>query len=117
MVGLAGKIADADAAAARDFADLARRAASPAAAIQNAFKAAEYAVNAAAPLFKRRRPATHDESKNLAYKISIRCGKSFGRLLVIYLGSCRHENGARMKKALELMEEVFEEVRKLGVKV
>lgn len=106
-----------DLAAAKDFASLARSAISPAAAIQNAFKAAEYAVSAVAPSLKRRRPTTHDESKNLAYRVSKKCGKDFGELLMIYLGSYRHENGRKKARALRLMEEVLKEVRGLGIEI
>jgi hypothetical protein len=103
--------------AARDFADKARAATTSAVAIQNAFKAVEYALSAYAQKHGKRIPEAHYRVENLAHKLSKSIGHKFTELFRFYRGSYRLEDGERMKQALKLMDELLQELRKYGIEV
>lgn len=93
----------------REFAEAARMTKSPAVAIQNAFKAAEFALKAHATKLNRRIDS-HADAKFVAYSIGEEIGRKFTELLDIYHGSYRREDGERASRAVELMEEIIREV-------
>lgn len=102
---------------ARDFAEKARAATTSAVAIQNAFKAVEYALSAYAKGHGKRIPEAHYQAENLAHRLSRDIGRKFTELFRMYLGSYRLEDGERRARALELMNELLEEMRKHGVEI
>jgi hypothetical protein len=103
--------------AARDFAEKARAATTSAVAIQNAFKAVEYALSAYAKGSRKRIPEAHYQAENLAHRLSGDIGRKFTELFRMYRGSYRLEDGERKARALKLMDELLQEMRKHGVGV
>lgn len=93
---------------AEEFADAAKTASSPAVIIQNAFKAAEFALKAYASEINRRIDS-HAAAKSVAYSISDEIGRTFTELLDLYTGSYRREDGDRAKRAIELMGRIIHE--------
>jgi len=110
-------IRDDFAEAARDFAERARAAITSAVAIQNAFKAAEYALSSYAEKHGKRIPEAHYQAENLAHRLSGDFGQKFTELFRMYLGSYRLEDGERRARALRLMDELLREMREHGVEV
>ena len=94
---------------AGEFAKAARTMESPAVVIQNAFKAAEFALKAYASKLNRRIDS-HADAKRIAYTISDEVGREFTELLDIYSGSYRREDGERASRASELMGRIIDEV-------
>lgn len=94
---------------AEEFAEAARTMGSPAVIIQNAFKAAEFALKAYASKLNRRIDS-HSDAKRVAYLISDGVGRAFTELLDLYDGSYRREDGERAKRAIELMGRIIDEV-------
>jgi len=94
---------------AKEFAKAARMMDSPAVIIQNAFKAAEFALKAFANKLNRRIDS-HSDAKHIAYSLSDEIGKAFTELLDLYGGSYRREDGDRANRAVKLMERIIDEV-------
>jgi len=96
---------------AREFANAARAAEIPTVTIQNAFKAAEFALKPVAYNFNER-IRSHTDAKRIAHKISSAVGQAFIELLDIYHGSYDRKDGKRAERAIELMEEILDEVER-----
>lgn len=94
---------------AKEFAKAAKMMDSPAVIIQNAFKAAEFALKAFASKLNRRIDS-HSDAKHIAYSISDEIGRAFTELLDLYDGSYRREDGGRANRAVKLMEGIIDEV-------
>ena len=94
---------------AKEFAEAARMMDSPAVIIQNAFKAAEFALKAFAGKLNRR-VDSHADAKRVAYSISDEIGRAFTELLDLYGGSYRREDGKRATRAVKLMGRIIDEV-------
>lgn len=80
--------------------------------VQNAFKAVEFALKAYADKRLDRRIRSHSEAKSVAYDISRELGDKFTEFMDIYHGSYNREDGDRAKRALKLMEEIENEIRR-----
>ncbi len=104
-------------AAARDFSDKARTAVTSAVAIQNAFKAVEYALSAYAQKHGKRLPDAHYRVENLAHRLSKSVGRKFTELFRLYRGSYRLEDGEKKRQALKLMNELLLELKKYGIEI
>jgi len=86
-------------------------------AIQNAFKAVEYALFSYAKKQGKRIPEAHYQAENLAHRLSGDFGRKFTELFRMYLGSYRLEDGERRTRALKLMDELLREMVKYGVEI
>lgn len=80
--------------------------------VQNAFKAVEFALKAYADERLNRRIMSHSEAKSVAYNISEELGDKFTEFMDIYHGSYDREDGERVKRALKLMEEIEDEIKR-----
>jgi len=80
--------------------------------VQNAFKAVEFALKAYADERLSRRIRSHSEAKSVAYSISDELGDKFTEFMDIYHGSYDREDGERIKRALKLMEEIGDEIKR-----
>lgn len=96
--------------AARDFARVALGSSSSPVAIQNAHKAAEFALSAYALKKGLPLPRDHWQSASLAHRISPEFGRDFSTLLRMYLGAYRLENGKTAQKAKDLMLKLLKEI-------
>lgn len=94
---------------AEEFAKTAKTMASPTVVIQNAFKAAEFALKAYASRLNRRIDS-HADAKRVAYAIGDEIGRAFTELLDIYYGSYRREDGEKAGRAIELMDGIVDGV-------
>jgi len=74
-------------------------------------------LSAYAEVHGKRLPEAHYQAENLAHRLSRDIGRKFTELFRMYLGSYRLEDGKKMARALELMNELLEEVRKRGVEI
>ena len=74
--------------------------------VQNAFKAVEFALKAYADERLSRRIRSHSEAK------SDELGDKFTGFMDIYHGSYDREDGERIKRALKLMEEIGDEIKR-----
>lgn len=96
---------------AREFAEAAKSAEVPAVVIQNAFKAAEFALKPVAYRHNER-IRSHTDAKRAAHKINPEVGRAFTELLDIYHGSYDRKDGERGKRAIELMGRILDEVER-----
>jgi HEPN domain-containing protein len=96
---------------AREFARVARSAELPTVAIQNAFKAAEFALKPVAHGFSER-IHSHADAKRIAHRIGPGAGRAFTELLDIYHGSYDRKDGKKAERAIELMEEIMDEAKR-----
>lgn len=96
---------------AREFADIATAAEAPAVAIQNALKAAEFALKPVAHKFNER-IRSHADAKRTAHKIGPEARRAFTELLDLYHGSYDRRDGERAERAIELMERILDEVKR-----
>lgn len=96
---------------AREFGEIAKSAEVPAVAIQNAFKAAEFALKPVA-YKSNERIRSHTDAKRVAHKIGPEVGRAFTELLDIYHGSYDRKDGERAKRAIELMGRILDEVER-----
>lgn len=96
---------------AREFADAAKAAEAPSVIIQNAFKAAEFALKPIAYKFNER-IRSHTDAKRIAHRIGPEAGRAFTELLDIYHGSYDRKNGGRARLAIELMGKILDEVER-----
>ncbi len=94
-----------------DFAEAAKSVEAPTVVIQNAFKAAEFALKPVAYKFGER-IRSHTDAKRAAHKINPEVGRAFTELLDIYHGSYDRKNGERAKRAIELMGRILDEVER-----
>lgn len=97
---------------AKEFAKVAMNSKISPIVIQNAHKAVEFALSVYAIDKRIELPRDHWQSKNLTYKISRDFGVKFGKLLRLYLGAYRLENGKRAEIAKELMISMLRELEK-----
>jgi hypothetical protein len=97
---------------AKEFAQKARDSERLPVAIQNAFKAVEFALKAYAVERLNRRVTSHSEAKSVAYAVSKRVGDAFVEFMDLYHGSYDREDGGRMKRALELMGVMLDEIKR-----
>lgn len=97
---------------AEEFMQRAREAKRLPVVVQNAFKAVEFALKAYADVRLNRRIRGHSEAKSIAYSISGELGDKFTEFMDIYHGSYDREDGERIKRALELMEGIENEIRR-----
>ena len=95
----------------KEFADAAKAAEAPSVIIQNAFKAAEFSLKPVAYKFNER-IRSHTDAKRITHKIGPDIGRAFTELLDIYHGSYDRKDGKRAGRAIELMEEILDEVER-----
>lgn len=96
--------------AAREFAKLALSSSESPVVIQNAHKAAEFALTVYAMSKKLVLPRDHWQAKNLAYRVGKKFGEEFAELLRLYLGAYRLEDGEKTKRAKALMTSLLKEL-------
>jgi HEPN domain-containing protein len=80
--------------------------------IQNAFKAVEFGLKAYAVRKLGRRITSHSEAKSVAYEVSEKLGDAFVEFMDLYHGSYNREDGERAKRAIKLMEEIIDEIKR-----
>jgi len=97
---------------AEEFMQRAREAKRLPVVVQNAFKAVEFALKAYADERLNRRIRSHSEAKSVAYGISEELGDKFTEFMDIYHGSYDREDGERIRRALKLMGEIEDEIRR-----
>ena len=97
---------------AEEFAQKARDAKRLPVAIQNAFKAVEFALKAYAAKRMERRITSHSEARSVAYTVSEKVGDAFTEFMDIYHGSYDREDGGRANRALELMGVMVDEINR-----
>lgn len=95
---------------AEDFATAAKTLNSSTVVIQNAFKAAEFALKAYATKLNQRIDS-HADAKRVAYLLGDKIGRAFTELLDLYHGSYRREDGKKADRAIELMETITDEAK------
>jgi len=75
-------------------------------------KAVEFALKAYADERLNRRIRSHSDAKSVAYGISEELGDKFTEFMDIYHGSYDREDGERIRRALKLMGEIEDEIRR-----